>query len=254
MKKIINDPDAFVDEVLEGLVLAYPRTFRRLEVDGRAVVRAAGPKAGKVGIVTGGGSGHLPVFVGYVGQGLLDGCAVGDVFASPNPERILAVTQAVHGGAGVLYLYGNYGGDVMNFDMAAELAAIEEIDVQTVLVADDVASAPRSNREARRGVAGMVFLFKIAGAAAEEGRSLGEVAAVAKKVNERVGTMGVALTPVILPAVGHATFEIGPNEMEIGMGIHGEPGIRRGELQSADTIAETLVFGNCRGPFAGRRR
>ena len=240
VKKIINDPLAFVDEMLEGLLLAHPGVLRTGN-DPRAIVRADAPVLAKVGLATGGGSGHLPVFLGYVGKGLLDGCAVGNVFASPNPEQMLAVTRAINGGKGVLYIYGNYGGDVKNFDMATELAAMEGIEVRTVLVAEDVASAPPERADRRRGVAGMVFAFKIAGACADSGASLEEVESVARRALANMRTMGVALAPCTLPAVGRPTFSIGDDEMEIGMGIHGEPGVKRGPLEQADSIAERLL-------------
>jgi dihydroxyacetone kinase DhaK subunit len=240
MKKIINDPLAFVDEMLEGLLLARPDALRAAG-DRRAIVRADAPVRGKVGLATGGGSGHLPVFLGYVGRGLLDGCAVGNVFSSPNAEQMLEVSRAIDGGAGVLYIYGNYGGDVMNFDMAAEMAAMENIEVRTVLVAEDVASAPPAEAARRRGVAGMVFAFKIAGACAETGAPLAEVERITRHALARTRTMGVALSPTTLPAVGAPTFTIGDDEMEIGMGIHGEPGVERGKLQSADEIADRLL-------------
>lgn len=240
MKKILNDPHAFVDEMLDGLYKAHPDQLT-YSSELRALVRSDSPVSGKVALATGGGSGHLPVFLGYVGQGMLHGCAVGDVFNSPSSEQMLEVTKRIHGGKGVLYIYGNYGGDVMNFDMAAELADIEGIEVRSVLVRDDVASAPREERERRRGVAGMVFAFKIAGAAAEQGKSLEEVAELTERALANMGSMGVALSPCTVPRVGKPGFEIGENEMEIGMGIHGEPGISREPLASADEIARRMT-------------
>jgi dihydroxyacetone kinase-like protein len=240
VQKIINSADAFVDEMLDGILLAHPTYLKRGD-DPRAIVRAAAPVRGKVGIATGGGSGHLPVFMGYVGEGLADGAAIGNVFASPSAEQMLAVTKAVDGGAGVLYIYGNYGGDVMNFDLAAELADAEDIRIETVLGADDVASAPKGEEARRRGVAGIFFLYKCAGARAAEGGSLAEVKAAAELAAANVRTMGVALSPCIVPQAGRPTFELPEGQMEIGMGIHGEPGIRRGALESADRIAEQLV-------------
>jgi len=240
VQKILNSPEAFVDEMLEGILAAHPQELRRAG-PGRCLVRTAAPVSGKVGIVTGGGSGHLPLFLGYVGEGLCDGAAVGNVFASPSAEEILTVTRAVDGGQGVLYLYGNYGGDVMNFDLAAELAADEGIVVATVLGADDVASAPADSADRRRGIAGLALLYKVAGARAAQGASLDEVAAVTRRAGERLRTMGVALSPCILPAVGTATFMVEPGEMEIGMGIHGEPGVRRGKLERADEIVDVLL-------------
>jgi dihydroxyacetone kinase-like protein len=241
MKKIINNPDLFVQEMLDGLLKAHPDQLSFAADDPHCIVRAGAPVQGKVALATGGGSGHLPVFLGYVGQGLLDGCAVGDVFASPSSERMLEVVRRIHGGKGVLFIYGNYGGDVMNFDMAAELAAMEDITVHTVLVRDDVASAPPSEADRRRGVAGMVFAFKIAGAKADQGGSLEEVEALTRRALNNIRTMGVALSPCTVPAAGHPTFTIGDDEMEIGMGIHGEPGVKREKLQTADEIAERMT-------------
>jgi dihydroxyacetone kinase len=239
MQKIINDPKAFVDEMLEGVLLAHPESLR--SVAPRVLVRADAPKATKVGIVTGGGSGHLPLFMGYVGFGLADGVAVGDVFASPSSEQVLEATRAVDSGAGVLYLYGNYGGDVMNFDLAGELAGAEGIETATLLAADDVASAPRGSEARRRGVAGIAFLYKVAGARAEEGGSLPEVVAVTERAAAGLRSMGVALSPCIVPAAGQPTFSLAEGEMEIGMGIHGEPGVRRGPLERAEEIATQLA-------------
>jgi phosphoenolpyruvate---glycerone phosphotransferase subunit DhaK len=241
MQKILNKPTEFVQEMLEGILEAYPSQLRAIGGDIHALVRADAPVSGKVAIATGGGSGHLPLFLGFVGKGLLDGVAVGDVFQSPTAEQMLAVTQGVNSGAGVLYIYGNYGGDVFNFDFAAELAAAEGIRVETVVGADDVASAPKGEEDRRRGIAGIFFLYKIAGAAAAKGLSLDEVVAITKRASSQIRTMGVALSPVTLPAVGHPTFEVKPGEMEIGMGIHGEPGIKKSALESADAITEQLV-------------
>lgn len=241
MQKILNHPDAFVDEMLEGVVLAHPNSLRAAG-DPRSIVRCDAPVQGKVGIATGGGSGHLPVFMGYVGRGLADGAAIGNVFASPSAEQMLEVTRAIDGGAGVLYLYGNYGGDIMNFDLAAELAEADDITVATVLAKDDVASAPRGQEERRRGIAGIFFLYRVAGARAEEGASLIEVTAVTKKAAAGLRTMGVALSACTLPAAGRPTFDLPVGSMEIGMGIHGEPGIRRGALESADQIGEQLTL------------
>jgi len=240
MQKILNDPSHFALEMLEGLYLAHPTQVTHTG-DPFCLVRTQAPLEGKVALATGGGSGHLPVFLGYVGQGMLDGCAIGDVFQSPSLEQMLEVTKRIHGGKGVVYIYGNYGGDVMNFDMAAELAAMEDIKVRTVLVKDDVASAPLERADSRRGVAGMVFAFKIAGAKADLGGSLEQVEAAALKALEHTRTMGVALSPCILPAVGRPTFEIGEGEMELGMGIHGEKGVKRGPLESADSIAQQML-------------
>ncbi|WP_156761320.1 dihydroxyacetone kinase subunit DhaK [Microbacterium karelineae] len=241
MKKIINEPDAFVDEFIEGILLAHPDMVRTPGDDPRVMVRADAPTRGRVGIVTGGGSGHLPLFKGYVGRGLASGVAIGNVFSSPSSEQIFEATKAVDGGAGVLYLYGNYGGDVFNFDLAGDLAELEGIETRTVLGHDDVASQPRESAADRRGVAGIFFAYKAAGAAAERGDDLDSVAAVAEDIGRHTATMGVGLAPTILPTTGKASFDLGDGEMEIGIGIHGEPGIRRGPLETADDIAEHLT-------------
>jgi len=240
MQKLINQPDDFVDEMLEGILTAHPDQLKRA-ADPRAIVRANAPVRGKVGIATGGGSGHLPVFMGYVGRGLADGAAIGNVFASPSAEQMLAVMRAVDGGAGVLQLYGNYGGDVMNFGLAAELAEAEGMKVTTVLGADDIASAPKGEEARRRGIAGIFFLYKVAGARAEKGGTLDEVTAATQKAAARVRSMGVALAPCTVPSAGRPTFELPAGEMEIGMGIHGEPGVRRGPLEPADRVVDHLM-------------
>jgi dihydroxyacetone kinase-like protein len=241
MKKLLNDPTQYVNEMLDGLAAAHPEFYKRTGIEGKVVARADAPVKGKVGIITGGGSGHLPVFTGYVGKGLLDACAIGDVFASPGADLITEGIKAIDGGVGVLCLYGNYGGDVMNFDMASEMVDFDGIKMATVLVADDVASASLTERYKRRGIAGMVYCFKIAGAKAEQMASLEEVAAVAQKAADACYTAGVALTPCILPAVGKPGFTVGESEMEIGMGIHGEPGVRRGPLQPADAVVDEVM-------------
>lgn len=241
MRKIINDPLAFVDEFVDGILLAHPTLVKTPGADKRVMVRADAPVDGKVGIVTGGGSGHLPLFKGYVGKGLCDGVAIGNVFSSPSSSQILETTKAVSGGAGVLYLYGNYGGDVFNFDLSADMAELEGIPTLTVLGRDDVASQPKERATDRRGVAGIFFAFKAAGAAAERRDSLEQVAAVAEDIIENTATMGVGLSPTVLPTTGKPSFTLAENEMEIGIGIHGEPGIHRGQLETADQIAEHLT-------------
>ncbi|HXT08823.1 MAG TPA: dihydroxyacetone kinase subunit DhaK [Roseiarcus sp.] len=241
MKKILNDPFHYVDEMLEGLTAAHPEYYRRLGAAGRVIARAAAPRRGKVGIVSGGGSGHLPVFTGYVGTGLLDACAIGDVFASPSVEQMADAIRAANGGAGVLRLYGNYGGDIMNFDMAGDMVEMEDIRTTSVVLADDVASAAPAEAAKRRGVAGMVYAFKIAGAAAEAGLDLDQVTAVAQKAADACRSIGVALSPCTVPQAGKPTFEIAETDMEIGMGIHGEPGVRRGRLTNADAIADEML-------------
>ena len=244
MKKIINTPENFIPEMLEGIYAAHPDDLACAGGDLHCLVTKH-RQAGKVGIATGGGSGHLPLFLGYVGKGMLDGCSIGDVFQSPSAEQMLAVTKEIDQGAGVLYIYGNYNGDIFNFDMAAEMADMEEdIRVESVVAGEDVASAAPSaegepNR--RRGVAGIFFVYKCAGAAAAEGKDLDQVKAAAEKACANVRTMGVALTSCTVPRVGHPSFEIGDDEMEIGMGIHGEPGIRRWPLNPADEIVDEMM-------------
>ena len=240
MKKFLNKAEDFVDEMLDGIYAAHPRALRFVAADRRCMV-SANTVPGKVGLATGGGSGHLPLFLGYVGSGLLDGAAVGGVFQSPSAHQMLEVTRAVNQGAGVLYIYGNYSGDILNFDMATELAELEDIRVLSVVGNDDVASSVAGEEHKRRGVAGILFIFKSAGAAALEGMSLEEVKRVAEKAKANTRTMGVALSSCIVPEIGRATFSIGDREMEIGMGIHGEPGIRRGELRPADEIVDEMM-------------
>jgi dihydroxyacetone kinase-like protein len=241
VKKILNDPFSYAEETLKGLTRAYPQYYRLAEGTTRVIVRADGPIKGKVGIVSGGGSGHLPIFTGYVGPGFLDAVACGDVFASPSADEMATAMRAANGGAGVLRLYGNYGGDVMNFDMAGEMVEFDDISSTTVLLADDVASAPLGEREKRRGVAGMVLTFKIAGAAADAGLDLDEVTRVAQKAADGCRTMGVALSSCTVPQAGKPTFSIADDEMEVGMGIHGEPGVKREKLRTANEIADALL-------------
>lgn len=242
MRKLINSPERFVDEMLEGIYAAHPDSVTYVNNDLRCLVRVGAGSRKKVGIATGGGSGHLPLFLGYVGAGMLDGCAVGGVFQSPSAEQMLAVTRAIHSGAGVLYIYGNYSGDIMNFDMAADMAALEDIRVETVIGMDDVASSPKGKEDKRRGVAGLFFLYKVAGAAAEEGASLDEVKRIAEKARDNVRTMGVALSACVIPEIGKPTFELNDGEMEIGMGIHGEPGVRgKAPLGRADEVVDEML-------------
>ncbi|MCX7013778.1 MAG: dihydroxyacetone kinase subunit DhaK [Candidatus Sumerlaeota bacterium] len=240
MRKLINAPESMVDEMLQGIYAAHPDQVRYVSGDLRCLV-SAHVKKGKVGIATGGGSGHLPLFLGYVGEGMLDGCCVGGVFQSPSAMQMLEVTKAIDSGAGVLYIYGNYGGDVMNFDMAAEMAGAEGIRVEQVLGAEDVASAPKGNEGKRRGVAGIFYMYKIAGALAAEMVALEQVKSVAQTVAANVRTMGVALSACTIPEAGKPTFEIEEEKMEIGMGIHGEPGVRKGPLVAADRIVDEML-------------
>lgn len=238
MKKIIDSPIEFVPDTLEGLYYAHPDEITFVDGSRKAMVKKH-LKQGKVGIATGGGSGHLPLFLGYIGEGMLDGCSVGEVFQSSSAKDMLSVTKAIDTGAGVLYLYGNYGGDKMNFAMAAEQAGFEDnIRVCRVIGNDDVAVDKPENR---RGIAGIFFVYKCAGAAAEEMMCLDEVYRIAQKACANVRTMGVSLSSCTLPRVGHPSFEIAEDEMEIGMGIHGEPGVRRGKLQTAKEISAELL-------------
>jgi phosphoenolpyruvate---glycerone phosphotransferase subunit DhaK len=241
MKKFMNNPIHFVDEMIEGIIAAHPGKLAYAANDLRCIIKGGNKMKGKVGIATGGGSGHLPLFLGYVGDGLLDGCAVGGVFQSPSAEQMLQVTKTIDSGAGVLYIYGNYGGDIMNFDMAAEMADMENIKVEQVIAGEDVASAPKGEERKRRGVAGIFYVYKLAGAMANEMATLAEVKRIAEKACANVRTMGVALTPCIVPEAGRPSFTLGENEMEIGMGIHGEPGIHRGPLKKADEIMDEIV-------------
>ena len=239
MKKIINHPDDFVNESIQGLVISYPEIYK-FSSDTNKVLKRTNKASNKVGLVSGGGSGHLPLFTGYIGEGLLDSCAIGNVFASPSVDEISTAIKEANSGKGVLCIYGNYGGDVMNFDMASEMLQMEDIKVESIVVADDVASASLQEKEKRRGVTGMLYVFKITGAIAETGADIDEVKRIAIKTNENIRTMGIALTPTILPQAGKPTFEIDNDEMEIGMGIHGEPGIRRGKLKTANEITDEL--------------
>ena len=240
MKKLINKPDDVVAEALLGIEAAHPD----LKVDhpNRVIYRADAPVPGKVGLISGGGSGHEPLHGGFVGMGMLDAACAGQVFTSPTPDQMLAATKLVDGGKGVLHIVKNYTGDVLNFEMGAELAAAESgIEVAAVVTNDDVAVQDSLYTAGRRGVGVTVLVEKIAGAAAEEGRDLSDVAAVARRVNEAGRSMGMALTSCIVPSAGEPTFTLEDDEMEIGIGIHGEPGRRREPLAGASAIAEKLV-------------
>lgn len=238
MKKLINGVDDVITDTLRGVALADPR----VEVDADLkVVYRKNMKPGKVGLVSGGGSGHEPLHGGYVGTGMLDAAAAGEVFTSPTPEQVLLATQKANQGAGVLHIVKNYTGDVMNFEMAAEMADAEDIPVQAVVVADDVAVQDSLYTAGRRGVGLTVLVEKIVGAAAEEGSDLDDCLALAEKVCDRGRSMGMALTSCTVPAVGHPTFDLPEDEMEIGIGIHGEPGRERVKLEDAKSIAKRLV-------------
>ena len=239
MKKIINKPADFVEESIEGLVKSHPDIYA-FAPDNKRVITRSTKASNKVGIVTGGGSGHLPVFTGYIGKGFLDACAIGSVFASPSVEQMVSAIKNADNGNGVLCVIGNYGGDVMNFEMACEMVEVEGIKTKKVIVADDIASASEEEKSKRRGIAGMIFVFKTAGAIAETGVSLDNVFKLASEVNNNIRTLGVALSPCILPEAGKPTFEINDDEIEIGMGIHGEPGIKREKLKSANSLVDDL--------------
>ena len=239
MKKVINHPEQVVEEMLQGVVLAHPQYVKRVE-GFNVVVRTNAPTA-KVALVSGGGSGHEPTHGGYVGKGMLDGAVAGAVFTSPTPDQVFEAIKAVNGGKGVLLVIKNYTGDVLNFEMAGEMAAAEGIEVEKVVVNDDVAVENSTWTTGRRGIAGTIFIHKIAGAKAETGASLGEVKAVAEKVIANVRSMGMALAPCTVPAAGKPSFTLAENEIEIGMGIHGEPGTHREAIRSADEITAHLV-------------
>lgn len=239
MKKIMNSAENFVEETVKGIVYAYPNKVELLDNDFRILLNK-NKKIDKVGIVTAGGSGHLPLFLGYVGDGMLDGCAIGDVFASPSATKMENMIRACDFGKGVLCLYGNYGGDKMNFQMACDNVEFDDIITRQILVKDDIASFDEENKDKRRGVAGMILAYKIAGASADRGDDLETVCKYTNLALENIRTMGIALTPCIVPAVGKPTFEIEDDMMEIGMGIHGEAGIEVSKLKSADQIAKIL--------------
>src|SRR6187431_1574037 len=239
MKKLINDPGTVVADALKGIEAAHPGL--RVDHEHKVIYRADAPVTGKVGLVSGGGSGHEPLHGGFVGVGMLDAACPGEVFTSPVPDQMLAATKAVDAGKGVVHIVKNYTGDVMNFKLAAEDAADEGIHVESVLIDDDVAVQDSLYTAGRRGVGTTVLLEKIAGAAAEEKRPLKEVADVARDVSARGRSMGMALTSCTVPAAGKPTFEIGDDEMEIGVGIHGEPGRERRKLATADEITEALM-------------
>ncbi|MBZ7927419.1 dihydroxyacetone kinase subunit DhaK (plasmid) [Ensifer adhaerens] len=241
VKKFLNNPNQVVEEMLDGVVRAHTDYLQPINGSNRALVARNGPRSGKVGLVIGGGTGHEPCFLGYVGKGLADAVAVGNIFSSPPPDPIVQCAAAASGGEGVLFVYGNYAGDVMNFEMAAEIAEEKGIKVRTVLTTDDIASSPVEDREGRRGVAGNFFIFKIAGAACDRGLTLEACEAVTRKANLRTYTVGVALEPCAMPQTRRHNFEIGPDDMEIGMGIHGEPGVTRERIKSADEITDSIM-------------
>ena len=238
MKKIINAPECYVEDMLRGIYAAHGDLVKCAAGDPRCYCTAH-KKPGKVAIVTGGGTGHLPLFLGYVGDGLIDGCGVGGVFQSPSPEQIYEICKAVNGGAGVLFLYGNYTGDIMTFDMAAELCELDDIPTASIVGADDVNS--HKDPAVRRGVAGIYFMYKAAGAEADAGGDLAAVRAAAQLAGDNTRTVGFALTPCVIPEVGHPNFTLGEDEMAMGMGIHGEPGVWNGPLKPSREIAAEAV-------------
>ncbi|MBV0924589.1 dihydroxyacetone kinase subunit DhaK [Halomicroarcula limicola] len=240
MKKLINDPDDVVDEMLDGMVAAHPDRVRRLP-DTKVLVRADAPVDGKVGVVSGGGSGHEPTHAGYLGDGMLDGAAAGEVFTSPTADELEELVDAADSGEGVLMVVKNYEGDVMNFETAGEMVEMEGGDVAQVVVDDDVAVEDSLYTSGRRGVCGTILVHKAAGAKAAEGADLEEVQRVAQKVVDNVGTMGMALTSCVTPEKGEPTFDLGEDEIELGIGIHGEPGVERTEMMDADAITEELT-------------
>jgi len=243
LKRLFNDPYEVVEEMLEGYVKAHQKYVRLSEMEeaqGRVVVSKEAGKEKKVGVIIGGGSGHEPLFLGYVGKGFADAAVIGNINTSPSPDPCYASVKEVDTGMGCVYLYGNYAGDVMNFDMGAEKADEEDdIRVETVLITDDVVSAEEV--EDRRGIAGDVFVMKVAGGKAAMGADLDAVVAAAEKANANIYSMGVAMSSATLPAKGGPIFELGDGEMEIGMGIHGEPGIRRGQIEPADAVVDEIM-------------
>jgi len=241
VKKLINNPDDVVNEELEGIALAHPNLVR-IDAEHRLIIRKDAPIQGKVGIISGGGSGHEPMHGGYVGHGMLDAACAGQVFTSPTPDQMQAATIAVNGGAGVLHIVKNYTGDIMNFEMGAELAAADNIQVESVVIDDDVAVKDSLYTTGRRGVGATVLAEKIVGALADKGADLHTVAEMCRKVNNMGRSMGMALTSCTVPAAGKPTFEIGDDEMEIGIGIHGEPGRTRMKMAPADEVTELLAM------------
>jgi dihydroxyacetone kinase-like protein len=241
MKKLINAPEAYVDEAVAGMVAAFPGAYALCPASKRVVVRKSPKASGKVGLVSGGGFGHLPLFAGYVGEGFLDSCAVGNVFAGPAGDDVLAALKAADRGAGVLSVLGNYGGDRMTFEMQTEMLRMGDVAAEIVIVNDDVASAEPAEAGKRRGVAGLLFAFKVAGAAAEAGLPLAEVKRVTQKAIDATRSIGVALGPCYIPTAGMPTFDLPAESIEMGMGIHGEQGVWRGALKPADALTDEML-------------
>lgn len=241
MKKIINDPANVVDEMLDGLVRGYPQYVERIEGTGAIVRSDKASMQGKVGLVSGGGSGHEPAHPGYVGKGMLSGAVAGQVFTSPTPDQIYAAIKAVNTGSGVFLIVKNYSGDVMNFDMAKDMAELDDIPVKSIVVDDDIAVKDSLYTQGRRGVAGTVLMHKVLGAAADQGATLDEIEALAQKVLPNIKTIAVALSAATVPEVGKPGFELADDEIEYGVGIHSEPGYRREKLQSSHDLVTELV-------------
>jgi dihydroxyacetone kinase-like protein len=240
MKKIINDPARAVDDMLQGMEKAHSGLIRVIP-EHSIVVRADAPVSGKVALISGGGSGHEPTHGGFVGPGMLDAACAGAVFTSPTPDQMLEATKAVDGGAGVFYVVKNYTGDVLNFEMAGELAEAEGIQTDYVVTNDDVAVEDSTYTSGRRGIAGTIFVHKICGAAADDGKDLSGIKELAERVNGNVRSMGMALTSCTPPEAGEPIFQIGDDEMEIGMGIHGEPGIERKQIEPANKVVDQML-------------
>ena len=234
MKKIMNQPENYTEDMLRGIYAAHPDMVKYVNDDVHCYC-TANKVQGKVAIITGGGTGHLPLFLGYVGEGLLDGCGVGNVFQSPSAEQIYEISKEVEAGAGILFLYGNYTGDIMNFDMAAELLEMDDIETRSIVGADDVNS--HADPAARRGIAGIYFMYKAAGAKAAQMGTLDEVYEAAKLAGDNTRTVGFAFTPCIIPEIGHPNFTLAEDEMAMGMGIHGEPGVWNGPVRTSDELA-----------------
>jgi dihydroxyacetone kinase-like protein len=240
MKKFINDPTIVVEEMVEGYAAAHKNRVKLLS-EARVLARKDAPVKGKVGVVTGGGSGHKPAFIGYIGKGMVDAVAAGEIFTSPPALAFYHAFKAANSGKGVACLYGNYAGDVMNVDMAVEMAEDEEIEVKQVIANDDVPSAPKGSENNRRGVAGEILMWKIGGAMAQKGGSLDEVIGAAQHAIDNTRSVGVGLSPCVIPAVGKPNFTLGENEMEVGIGHHGEPGIKKMEIKSADEVVDMMM-------------
>ena len=241
MKRFMNDPQQFVDDSLSGILHAYPQYLRDLPQDHRAILRAGDIPSGQVPIITGGGYGHIPLFLGFVGEGLCSGCAVGNIFTTPSFDTILKLTQSVPQERGILYLLGNYTGDRINFEMAAQYVAMEGIRCEQVIITDDVASASRANHSQRRSIAGIALAYKLAGACSQRGDRLEEITALLTQVNENMGSLGVALSSCQIPGMKSNIFSLGEGEIEFGIGIHGEQGTQRIPVAPSNKIAGYLV-------------